>query len=153
LSDHAIHLLFSANRWEAAASMRADIEAGTTLIVDRYYYSGIVYSAAKGRADLSLEWARAPEVGLPRPDLCLFLDLDPEAAAARGGFGIERYERGELQEKVRELFYELMRTAEGTDITVIDAGHDMERVEGEIREKVKEVLRQRETMGPLRAVQ
>lgn len=132
--------------------MRADLAAGTTLVVDRYYYSGIVYSAAKGCADLSLEWARAPEVGLPRPDLCLFLDIAPEAAAARGGFGDERYERGELQQKVRDLFYELMCMADGSDISVIDAGHDVERVEGNIWGKVAKVLQGRETMGPLRAV-
>ena len=132
--------------------MRADLAAGITLIVDRYYYSGIVYSAAKGRADLSLEWARAPEVGLPRPDLCLFLDIAPEAAAARGGFGDERYERGELQNKVRGLFYQLMRMVDGSDISVIDAGHDVKRVEEEVWVKVEKILQDREKMGPLKAV-
>ena len=132
--------------------MRADLAAGTTLIVDRYYYSGIVYSAAKELVDLSLGWARAPEVGLPRPDLCLFLDIAPETAAARGGFGDERYERGELQDKVRDLFYELMQMADGSDISVIDAGHDVKRVEEEIWGKVEKILQNRETMGPLKAV-
>ena len=56
-------------------------------MVDRYYYSGIVYSAAKKRPDLSLQWAKAPEVGLPKPDLVIFLDVDTETAKARGGFG------------------------------------------------------------------
>lgn len=132
--------------------MRADLAAGTTLIVDRYYYSGIVYSAAKELVDLSLEWARAPEVGLPRPDLCLFLDIAPEAAAARAGFGGERYERGELQDKVRDLFYKLMQMADGSDITIIDAGHDVKRVEEEIWGKVEKILQDRETIGPLKAV-
>ncbi|MCJ1429155.1 Thymidylate kinase, partial [Sticta canariensis] len=67
--DHSIHLLFSANRWEAAAAIRADIAAGTTVVIDRYYYSGVVYSVAKPRAGISLQWAREPEVGLPRPDV------------------------------------------------------------------------------------
>lgn len=132
--------------------MRAELAAGITLIVDRYYYSGVVYSAAKGHADLSLQWARAPEVGLPRPDLCLFLDISPEAAAARGGFGDERYERGDMQNKVRDLFYEMMRMADGSDIRVIDAGHDVERVEGEIWEKVEKILLERDTLGSLKVV-
>lgn len=132
--------------------MRADLAAGTTLVVDRYYYSGIVYSAAKERADLSLEWARAPEVGLPRPDLCLFLDIAPEAASARGGFGDERYEHWELQGKVRDLFYQLMRMADGSDISVIDAGRSVEKVEEEMWGKVEKVLQNRDTMGPLQAV-
>jgi len=54
-----------------------------------------------------LPWARAPEVGLPRPDLVLFLDLDEEQAKQRGGWGGEVYERAEMQRRVRELFWGL----------------------------------------------
>lgn len=77
------------------------------MVCDRYYYSGVVYSAAKRNPALSLAWARAPEVGLPRPDLVLFLDLDEEQARARGGWGGEAYERAEMQRRVRELFWGL----------------------------------------------
>ncbi|KAA8631805.1 hypothetical protein SMACR_09145 [Sordaria macrospora] len=85
MEDHVIHLLFSANRWEAVKTITTELSLGTTLILDRYYYSGIVYSAAKQNPSLSLSWARAPEIGLPRPDLVLFLDLDEEQARLRGG--------------------------------------------------------------------
>ncbi|EFQ94563.1 hypothetical protein PTT_07709 [Pyrenophora teres f. teres 0-1] len=91
--DHVIHLLFSANRWEAANSIQADLTAGTTIIIDRYYYSGCVYSAAKQKHDMSLEWCRNPELGLPRPDLCIFLDISAEDAAKRGGYGTEKRAR------------------------------------------------------------
>jgi dTMP kinase len=37
----------------------------------------------------------------------LFLDLPIEAAERRGGFGEERYEKRDLQIKVRELFLQL----------------------------------------------
>lgn len=47
LNDFAIHLLFTANRWENVDKMRKLIAEGTTLIVDRYSYSGIAFSAAK----------------------------------------------------------------------------------------------------------
>ncbi|KAL2040709.1 hypothetical protein N7G274_006688 [Stereocaulon virgatum] len=138
--DHVIHLLFSANRWEAAASIRTAIEDGTTVVIDRYYYSGIVYSAAKGRDDLSLRWAREPEVGLPRPDLCLFLDVSPEVAARRGGFGNEKYETSVMQKRVRELFYELVQLRDGEDIEIVDAGRGIEVVERDIMEKVVRLM-------------
>ncbi|GAB1212973.1 dTMP kinase [Aspergillus terreus] len=54
MDDHSIHLLFSANRWEVAQSIERDVDNGTTVIVDRYSYSGAVYSAAKGNPSLSL---------------------------------------------------------------------------------------------------
>ena len=37
---------------------------------------------------------QAPEVGLPAPDLVFFLELSVRDAAARGGFGAERYAAG-----------------------------------------------------------
>ena len=138
--DHVVHLLFSANRWEAAMSIRAAIEQGSTVVIDRYYYSGIVYSAAKGRKDLSLQWAREPEIGLPRPDICLFLDISSEEQAKRGGFGNEKYETTAMQERVRELFYKLQVLPDGQDIKVIDAGGDVSRVQKDIMERVKRMM-------------
>lgn len=133
--------------------MRADVERGTTLVVDRYYYSGIVYSAAKDRKDLSLGWARAPDVGLPRPDLCVFLDVTPEAAAERGGFGSEKYETGRMQARVRELFYELLRGPDGRDICVVDAGRSLDEVEGEVWTLAEGVFRDERMGEPLGMIQ
>jgi dTMP kinase len=103
-NDHSIHLLFSANRWEVAASIRKDIEDGVWVVIDRYSYSGAVYSAAKENPGLSLQWAWAPEVGLPQPDVIFFLDISAKDAAARGGYGEERYEQEEMQSRVRSLY-------------------------------------------------
>ena len=110
------------------------------MVIDRYYYSGIVYSAAKGNPDLSLEWARYPEVGLPLPDLCVFLDITPEDAAKRGGFGDEKYETSVMQRRVRELFYELKDLPDGENMRVLDAGRSMEEVEGEIADLVEKIM-------------
>lgn len=66
-----------------------------------------MYSAAKQNPSLPLSWAKAPEVGLPRPDLVLFLDLEESVARERGGWGGEVYEKGEMQRRVRELFWGL----------------------------------------------
>ncbi|KAK4542249.1 hypothetical protein LTR36_006902 [Oleoguttula mirabilis] len=135
--DHVIHLLFTANRWEVAKSIEKFVEEGTTVVVDRYYYSGCVYTAAKGVPGLDLEWCRQPEVGLPRPDVCIFLDIAAEEAAKRGGYGAERYEKQEMQNRVRELFAELRRHGdEGDDIVVVDAGRSVEEVDGSIQEAV-----------------
>lgn len=150
--DHVIHLLFSANRWEAADQIRNAIEEGITVVIDRYYYSGMVYSAAKDKADLSLKWARDPEIGLPRPDVCLFLDITPEAAARRGGFGGEKYETSAMQKRVRELFYQLMGTSDGLDIKIVDAGRSVEEVEKDIMERVKDVMEQPKMAKPLTAI-
>ncbi|GFP55747.1 thymidylate kinase [Trichoderma asperellum] len=128
LDDHAIHLLFSANRWEAANQIRAYLAAGITVVSDRFYHSGIVYSAAKKNPHLPLAWARSPDVGLPRPDLVLFLDLDEETARSRGGWGSEKYEKEEMQRTVRELFWAL--SMGGKDIKGQDLLQQLGGIEG-----------------------
>lgn len=137
IDDHAVHLLFSANRWEAAAQMRADIASGTTLVVDRYSYSGAVYSSAKPDADIDLKWAWQPEVGLPEPDLWLFLDIDPGVAEQRGGFGSERYEKTEMQKIVRESFRALLNSRLGDRGRVVYAGLSLELVAQEVIRQVE----------------
>jgi len=65
--------------WESTAVLEAELAAGTTVLCDRYTFSSVAFSAAKG---LPLVWCRAPDVSLPAPDLTLFLDLAPGAAVA-----------------------------------------------------------------------
>lgn len=102
---------------------------GYTIVCDRYYYSGIVYSAAKGNSTLNIQWARQCDVGLPRPDRVIFLDLEPEQAAQRGAFGAEKYEKKEMQKEVRRHFLRLRFTpGEESDMAAINAGGSVEEV-------------------------
>ncbi|GBE83030.1 Thymidylate kinase [Sparassis crispa] len=139
LDDYAIHLLFSANRWELASSIENALCAGTTVICDRFAFSGIAFSAAKAREGLSYEWCRASDVYLPAPDATLFLNVSPAAAAARGGYGKERYETEDVQAQVCAVFDRIgaeVKEAEGTWITV-DADASTEEVAQAVWEFVK----------------
>ncbi|KAG7443338.1 P-loop containing nucleoside triphosphate hydrolase protein [Guyanagaster necrorhizus] len=128
LDDHAIHLLFSANRWELASAIEGFLESGTTVLCDRYAFSGIAFSASKG---LPYEWCRAPDVGLPAPDLVVFLDITPEKAGERGGYGEERYEQQEMQQRVREQ-YTRIESEHVVRWATIDAGREREQVAADI---------------------
>ena len=75
--------------------MKKAISNGTHVIVDRYAFSGVAFSAAK--EGLSIEWCRQPDRGLPKPDMVLFLDVSAEEAKKRGGYGDERYEKEDFQ--------------------------------------------------------
>ncbi|KAG5650988.1 hypothetical protein H0H81_010313 [Sphagnurus paluster] len=147
LDDHVIHLLFSANRWELASTIEKLLTSGTTVICDRYAFSGIAFSASKG---LPYEWCRAPDVSLPAPDLALFLQITPEAAKARGGYGEERYEREEMQRSVGEIFHRIGAeiASEGVRWVAVDAGHERDQVEEDIWMFVKPLAQGVE--GPIR---
>ncbi|KAF5456883.1 hypothetical protein F2P56_026313 [Juglans regia] len=129
LDDHTVHILFSANRWEKRSLMETKLKSGTTLIVDRYSFSGVAFSSAKG---LGIEWCKAPEVGLLAPDLVLYLDIQPEKAAERAGYGGERYEQLEFQRKVAQC-YEVLCDASWK---IIDACQPMEDIEKQLQEIV-----------------
>lgn len=144
--DQAIHLLFSANRWEVSTRMLDLLSNGTTVILDRYLFSGIAFSAAKNVPAMSLEWCKQPEIGLPLPDLTIFLDVSEEVAQKRGGYGNERYEKLEFQRKVREKFYEL----KADDWCVINADGTVESVEREIYSNVKTVMG---SLGPIKRLE
>ncbi|EPQ56698.1 thymidylate kinase [Gloeophyllum trabeum ATCC 11539] len=130
LDDRAIHLLFSANRWELASSIEESLRAGSTVLCDRYAFSGIAFSAAKG---LPYEWCRAPDISLPAPDVTIFLDITPEKAKQRGGYGEERYEKEEMQRMVREVFQRIgSETSREQRWVVVDAGQDIDLVTEDI---------------------
>ncbi|KAH9479825.1 Thymidylate kinase [Psilocybe cubensis] len=156
LDDRAIHLLFSANRWELATTIEKLLLAGTPVICDRYAFSGIAFSASKvdslGDPLLAFEWCRSPDVGLPAPDIVLFFDITPEKAKERGGYGDERYEKEEMQLRVRKAFHrigeEMAESGTGTRWVSIDAGREREEVELDVWAVVDPLVR-RGVMGPI----
>ncbi|TEY81812.1 hypothetical protein BOTCAL_0031g00030 [Botryotinia calthae] len=152
LPDQSIHLLFSANRWEKAQEIRDLIAQGYTIVCDRYYYSGMIYTSSKYSIDspnhLSLEWCKNPEIGLPMPDRVIFLDLEPEEAEKRGGYGDEKYETREMQRRVRNGFLTLQNSAvpgfeqERRIMKPIDAGDGLDEVAEKIWHAVKDLVEQ-----------
>lgn len=125
LEDHTVHLLFSANRWELVPLMKKKLEQGTTLVVDRYAFSGVAFTSAK--PGFCLEWCMKPDVGLPKPDLVMFLQLSPAEAALRGQFGEERYETSVFQRAVQQKFEQLMKDP-SVNWQAIDASQSVEDV-------------------------
>ena len=126
------------------------LDSGTTIICDRYAFSGIAFSASKAllqkssftSSPLTYEWCRAPDVSLPAPDLTIFLDISPEQAAAqREGYGEERYEKLEMQASVREVFGRIGKEMGVEKWVRIDASKTREEVEEEIWEKVSPLVK------------
>ena len=132
LCDEAVHLLFSTNRWEMKQYIHEKISEGTSIIWDRYAYSGIAYSHAKG---LDFDWWASPDKGLPRPDLVLFVNTTASEIIGRSGFGDERYEKEEFQEKVYTSFSKI-KEIEPNWNDIEGSGKDIDQIYSQIVEKV-----------------
>ncbi|KAJ5075414.1 thymidylate kinase [Anaeramoeba ignava] len=137
-SDQAIHLLFSADRWEKNKLLQNKLESGINIVCDRYAFSGVAYSSAKG---LDLEWCKSTDSGLISPDVVIYLDLDPKEAQNRSSYGEERYEKLTFQSQVSKQFDKLK-----DDLwKVIDSNNNnVESTFKEIQIKIDELLKKRE---------
>jgi len=138
LQDEAIHLLFASNRWELAPKITKLLASGTSVILDRYSFSGVAFTSAKG---LDLEWCKNPERGLPKPDRVIYLKVDQAGAANREDSGLERYESIEFQERVREKYNQLR---DDSYWQVVDTGREKEEVHQDILRLVLEAMKKSE---------
>jgi len=148
LDDAAVHLLFSANRWELHAALLDALHSGTTLVVDRYAFSGIAFTAAKRVSGLTRQWCASPDAGLPAPDAVFFLELSHMEATCRGGFGEERYETRAMQAAVAEEF-EALRADVGNMWRTFDAGKNVEELAAEIAAAAAPVIAAAAAGAPL----
>ena len=128
-----IQFVFQYQRRQRLKEMIADLRSGITIIVDRYSFSGIVYSYVQnGKVDLK------GETGLLYPDLVFLVDCDTEVAMNRG-YGVkDRYETLEFQSKVRPLFKSI---ADKNLWTVLDSNKNTAvDLHTQVMDKVLQVL-------------
>ncbi|GMS84402.1 hypothetical protein PENTCL1PPCAC_6577, partial [Pristionchus entomophagus] len=145
-SKQALHLAFSADRWEKAKKIESLVDSGTYIVCDRYCYSGVAYSIA---SDLDEKWVKCADIGLPRPDIILRFDVEAQVAAQRGGFGDERLECSELQKRVS---IEMKKLAERDERwKIVNANESMESVHAQVVSLVSsmELASQMDTISQL----
>lgn len=122
-------------------------EEGVNIILDRYTYSGVAYSAAKG---MSVEWCIEPDRGLVKPDTVLFLELSVKAALARISDGTnERYETQAFLEKVKNVYD--TKLYDEKLWTKVDATQKREEITSPLYEKILSVIESRKE-APLECI-
>ncbi len=143
--EHAIALLFAADRIDhitnSVNGIRSKLEAGYTVLCDRYYYSSFAYNGGF----VPIEWVKtlnAPAMDMLRPDLVIYLDLSAEASMKRvlRRGETERYETQEKQKKIRENFFEVFKQLKDENIRVIKSEDDKFATQSHIRCAVEEIL-------------
>ena len=116
--------------------IRELVDAGKTVISDRYYYSSLAY---QGKAT-DYNWVRTMNIDCPdirRPDVCIYLDLTPEESLKRisnGRESVEIYENLEKLTEVRASFYYTIEDLrkDGEQIFIVDASRSIEEISDEI---------------------
>jgi dTMP kinase len=128
-------LLFAADRFEhVETEILPASNEGKLMISDRYVYSSLAYQGAAG---LDLNWIERINEHAIRPDLALFIDVEPETAVQRLKPKKSVMENLETQRKVREVY---LKFVEKGQLTPVDGNVSKERVADEILKVVLEFL-------------
>lgn len=103
-------LLSTADRYDRQAQFA---QQDGIVVSDRYYLSGLAYHAADGVNPLRYQRLNAD---VRRPDLYLFLHLDPEIAAGRlGNRARDRWERGDIATRIPQAYQAALRLVQATE--------------------------------------
>jgi len=92
--DEVKMMLLSANRWEKKIQIEKMVGKGTTVVMNRYYQSNLVYGISKG---LDLDWLLSLDKGMPNADLVIVIDIKSNTLVIRSK------NVGDTFEKDREL--------------------------------------------------
>jgi len=120
-------LLFAADRFEhVTKEVIPGLNGGKLVVSDRYVYSSLAYQGAAG---LDLEWIKKINKHAIRPDLAIFIDVEPETVIRRLKPKKSVMENLETQRKVREVYMKFVREGE---LVKIDGNKPKNEVADEI---------------------
>jgi dTMP kinase len=129
-------LLFAADRVEhLKTEVLPALDEGKLVVSDRYAYSSLAYQGAAG---LDLEWIEKINEHAIRPDLALFIDVEPETVIQRIKRKRSVMENLETQLKVREIY---LRFVGKGGLVRVDGNKSKTEVAREINAVVKEFLK------------
>ena len=120
------------------------LERGIDVICDRYYYSTCAYQGMESERDM--KWTMDMNRNCPvirKPDICLFLDLDPESCLQRiqkGRVSTEIYEKTEILKRVRQSFMQVFSFFSDETIIIVDSDAHIKTVSERIWNAVNENL-------------
>jgi dTMP kinase len=130
-------LLFAADRLEHLKSeVLPALDEGKLVVSDRYVYSSLAYQGAAG---LDLKWIEKINEQAVRPDLALFIDVEPETVVQRLKRKRSVMENLQTQLKVREIY---LRFVGKGGLVRVDGNRSKREVAREIVAKVKEFLKE-----------
>lgn len=135
VADRLDHLL---NKVDGIVSK---IDAGTTVITDRYCFSSYAYQGV----DMPMEWvikANEQASEILRPTLTIFIDISPDIAMERitkNRSHQELFEKKSRLEQVRENYKKAFQLLEEQEtVVVIDGNQSPEEIAEEVWKAVRE---------------
>lgn len=113
------------------------LREGAIVICDRYFYSSVAYQTAQGA---SLDWVLEVNSFALKPDLAIYLDVEPDVGIKRRSGLSSRfpeYEELEFLKRVRNNYLELVKKGL---LRLIDANRSFDEVYSDVKRIVFDLL-------------
>ncbi len=134
-SSEVQHMLLSVNRWEKKEEIEKMLQNGTIIIMDRYYQSNIVYGLSNG---LDLNWLINLDKGLPKEDIVIILEIDPDTSYKRVNRNRDLFEKNlEFLSNVQQNYQKLSQVY---NWKIINGEETVEKIHLKTSSLVKEKL-------------
>lgn len=146
LDEETLALAFAADRMDHLHNeISPKLDAGITIIADRYYLSSLAYQATS----LDYKWLKAINSRCPRPDITIFLDVPPAVCKKRmekQRWHVELYEEVGVLERVRSNYFSAIQDLihDGERIEIVDGNRSISEVQKEVLSLVKSLLKGKE---------
>ena len=123
--------------------IRKKIDKGELVLCDRYYFSSYAYHAQY----MDMEWvihANSLNAEILRPDLTIFIDVEPEICLERiknNRSDFEMYEKIDIMKKVRMNYLKAFEQLKDLEkIVVIDGNNAVDHVGDAIFREVMKII-------------
>jgi dTMP kinase len=134
--DEVKMMLLSANRWEKKGEIEKMVSKGTTVIMNRYYQSNLVYGISKG---LKLDWLLSLDKGLPKADLVIVIDIRPKTLVSRSKNVVDTFEKDlELIRRVKKNYRIL---ANKFNWRIVEGEKTVDEVHGQVLRIVRKFVK------------
>jgi len=134
--DEVKMILLSANKWEKKIQIEKIMAKGTTIIMNRYYQSNLVYGISKG---LKLDWLLSLDKGMPEADLVIVIDIKPKTLARRSKNVVDTFEKDlGLIRRVKKNYRILGKRFKWR---IVEGENSVEEVHSQVLKIVKEFVK------------
>ena len=122
-SPQVIHCLLAANRCEKVDEIKKAQQKNSVIIMNRYRESNLVYGLVNG---LKLSWLENLDIGLPKSDLVIVLDVPQTESFRRKRLDRDRFEKNRaFSQKISRTYRKMSKQKKWKIVDATKSKHDV----------------------------
>ena len=118
-----IHCLLAANRWEKLDDIKKAQQKNSVVIMNRYRESNLVYGMVNG---LKTDWLENLDIGLPKSDLVIVLDVPQSESFTRKKVNRDKFEKNkDFSKKISKMYRKMAKKNKWKIVDATKSKHEV----------------------------